>query len=84
VEKDREKIREIISKILDKSKEDGWFGTIIANIVCDELEAYVDEVRFQAIGWTFADDCVDTDNDMDIRKKDPAIMIERAKIDLGK
>jgi hypothetical protein len=74
VEKDREKIREIISKI-------GIFGTTLAY---DELEAYVDEVRFQAIGWTFADDCVDTDNDMDIRKKDPAIMIERAKIDLGK
>jgi hypothetical protein len=74
MEKDREKICEIISKIR-------IFGTAL---VCDELEAYVDEVRFQAIGWTFADDCVDTDNDMDIRKKDPAIMIERAKIDLGK
>jgi len=37
---------------------------------------------YEAIGWTHADDCVDTDKGYDVRQKDIANMVQRAIEDL--
>lgn len=79
--KDRAKICEIISEMLDNPGKCEIYPTKKAY---DALEQYVDQVRAEAIGWSHADDCTDLDKGVDPREKDCGDMLERGLRDLSK
>lgn len=47
-----------------------------------EIPATIEEAVLLAIGWTFADCCVDLDEGRDPREKNVPEMLKRAMIDL--
>ena len=79
-EKDRIKICEIISNMLDNPDEHEIYPTSKAY---SELEAYVEEVRMEAIGWTYAYYCSSLDEGIDPRKTLVPEIIKAAEKDLG-
>ena len=79
-EKDRRKICEIISnKMLDNPDEHEIYPTKAYS----GLEAYVEEVRMEAIGWTYAYCCSSLDEGIDPRKTLVPEIIKAAEKDLG-
>jgi hypothetical protein len=80
MKKDRTAINKIISTMLDNPDPVGIYPTSVAY---DELEAYVAEVRVEALGWMLADCCVFLDKGDDPRKRNVPEILERALIDLA-
>jgi len=79
-EKDRIKICEIISNMLDNPDEHEIYPTSKAY---SELEAYVEEVRMEAVGWAYAYCCSLLDSGDDPRTHEVPKMLKAAKKDLG-
>ena len=80
MDKDRKAICKIISEMLDNPNEHGIYHT---TTTFHKLELYCESVRMEAIGWAYADACVDLDNGDDPRLKEVPEMLERAKTDLA-
>jgi len=80
MDKDRTMICNIISEMLDNPDENGIYSTTKAY---DALEKYIEGVRAEAIGWTYADACISLDNKKDYRKIEPSSILERAMRNLA-
>ena len=78
--KDREKIYQIISKMLDNPDEYEIYHTATAYT---ELEHYIEQERMLAIGWCHADACTTLDNGGDPRILEVPDILERAIKDLS-
>ena len=57
-------------------------GEMNAAQVFTQMKQHINAARLEAIGWTFADDCVDLNEGRDPRKKEVPEMLERARRDL--
>jgi hypothetical protein len=80
MKKDRAAICDIISEMLDSPDENGIYPTGNAY---DKLEEYIEGVRAEAIGWTFAGCCRNVEIGADIRRLDVPDILARAKEDLA-
>lgn len=78
--KDRSKIRAILNDLLNVP--DAPVFSQRAECV-DKLEAYIEEVRNEALGWMLAECCTTLDSGGDPRKKEVPEMLGRAISDLG-
>ena len=81
MDKDRTKICEIISKMLDNPDESGIYPTSTAYT---ELEHYIEQERYVAIGWMHAEACTILDQYGDPRTEELPDIIERAHKDLSR
>ena len=79
LKRDRAKICEIISEMLDNPDDIGIYPTSIAY---KKLAEYIQQERLQAIGWTHAEACMAIDKDKDFRKVLVPDMLDRAFEDL--
>lgn len=79
MDKDRTTICNIISNMLDNPDQYGIYPTTKA---FDELESYIEGVRTEAIGWTYADACISLDKGIDYRKITVPSILARAEVDL--
>jgi len=79
-EKDRIKICDIISDMLDNPDEVGILPTSTAY---RRLEMYTEGVRLEAIGWAHAYCCSLLDSGGDPRTHEVPKMLKAAKKDLG-
>jgi hypothetical protein len=77
--KDRTKIVQIMSDMLDNPDEYGIYPTTIAY---DLLERLVEGARMEGIGWAYAEACATLDKGEDIRDTLVPDMLERARVDL--
>lgn len=69
---DRTKICKIISEMINNPNEHGIYST---TETFEKLEAYIDHVRFETLGWMYAYACSSLDKGQDIRKDEvPQIM----------
>lgn len=82
-DKDRTKICEIMSEMLDNPDDCGIYPTTIAY---DKLEKLVEDTRSderaESIGWAYADCCVTLDRGSDPRQTLMSGVLERANADL--
>lgn len=81
MDKDRKVICKIISKMLDSPGPCDIYPTGKAY---DELEAYVDEVRKETVGWVHDEACLKLDQGLDIRRISPWELLIRAQDNLSK
>jgi hypothetical protein len=77
---DKSAICKIMSEMFDGVDELGIYPTSIAY---EQFELYIEGVRIEAIGWTYADACVALDNGDDPRLYKVPNILARAKVDLG-
>jgi len=80
MDKDRTAICNIISEMLDNPDEHEIYPTTNAY---DALEKYIEGVRAEAIGWTYADACVSLDKGQDYRQIEVPSILDRAISDLA-
>ena len=80
LKKDRKKVCEIISEMLDNPDKIGIYPTGVAY---QKLVEYIQEQRVEAIGWTHAEACTTLDNGGDIRKTEISGMLDRALVELA-
>jgi len=79
--KDRTKIYEIISQLLDSSDPS---GIPPASTTCIALEHYIEQERYVAIGWMHAEACAILDRGSDPRTEEVPGIIERARAALSR
>ena len=77
---DRQSVYQIVSEMLDNPGPGGIYPTSEAYA---RLEAYVNEVRYQAIGWCWSYACNLHDQGLDPRTQPVPEVYERAKADLN-
>ena len=75
---DRNKIVEIISKMLDNPDENGIYPTSKAY---DELEEYIETARIDALAWMYVEAYLAKENFTTLAMED---ILERSMEDLGK
>jgi len=80
MDRDRKVICDIISNMLDSPDKSGIYPTTEAY---DKLEAYVESIRAESIGWTVADACCSLDRGDDYREKEVPSILQRALKDLA-
>ena len=77
---DRTKICNIISDMLDSPDKHGIYPTSTAYT---RLELYIERVRMEAIGWTYAYACLALDRGDDPRTIEVPQIVEDAKANLS-
>ena len=80
MDKDRTAICNIISEMLDNPGECEIYPTSRAY---DALEKYIEGVRIEALGWSYADACVHLDKGEDYRQIEVPSILNRAIADLA-
>ncbi len=78
--RDRKEICEIISNMLDSPKG-GIYPTSTAFAA---LELYIEQVRIEAVGWTFTKACLILDRGEDPRLLEIPILLAAAAVELDK
>lgn len=76
MEKDKEAISEIVNKLV--------VSKLYATTAINDLEKLVESARIEAIGWAYADCCVDLDKGKNPRKNNMPDVLNRALNDLSK
>lgn len=80
MERDRIKIKEIVKELLDIAD---FLDREEELKIVENLEAYIEQERIQAIGWMHAEACTTADRGEDIRETECSGMLERAQSDLN-
>lgn len=77
--RDRTKICQILSRMLDNPDKVGIYPTSTAYA---ELEHYIEQVRMEAVGWMHAEACIILDKGEDPRTVEVPYIIVRASAQL--
>lgn len=80
VSRDRSNIYKIIEWMLFNPDEHGKYPT---TETLDRLEQLIATIRFEAVGWAWAEACIRLDKGQDLRRSTIGELIDRAKIDLN-
>ena len=80
ITEDRAAICDIISEMLDEPDGHGIYRTTRAY---NKLEDLLKAARMQALGWTWTEACIRTDEGQDIRRDEIPSLIERIERDLN-
>lgn len=80
IKQDRNEVFEIISEMLDNPDE---FGIYPTTKCFQDLEDLLQKVRFQAVGYAWAEACSQLDNGLDPRKYNQGLLLENATKDLN-
>jgi len=80
ITQDRNEIYEIISEMLDNPDE---FGIYPTTKCFQDLEDLLRKVRFEAVGWTWAEACNQLDSGIDPREYNQGLLVENAAKDLN-
>jgi hypothetical protein len=81
MKKDRAKICEIISEMLDNPNKIGIYPTAKAY---DELEQYIDKIRAESLGYAYGFCCALLEKGDDLRTLEVPILLDQAIEDLSK
>ena len=77
---DRERVVEIIDKMLDDARRRGIYQT---DECINELEKLLGGVRMEAVGYTWTEACSQYDRGMDPRNYTIPLLMEKAEADLN-
>lgn len=80
VTQDRSDIEEIISDMLDNPDEYSIYPTTKA---FNQLERLLEKARIEAVGWAWAEACLQLDKGDDPRKYEQSQLVDRAKNELN-
>lgn len=80
VTQDRSNVHKIIEEMLENPDTHGIYPTTIA---FNKLELLLNKVRLEAVGWTWAEACVQLDKGDDPRQYEQPLLIPRVMEDLN-